>query len=122
MAKPGAQGIARMVAATRYSAAGLKAAWQHEAAFRQEVIACALLTPCAFLLGQSAAEVAILLTVLGLVVVVELLNSAIEAVVDRIGSEHHTLAGRAKDMGSAAVSISLILVVVVWSVVAVGRL
>lgn len=81
----------------------------------------ALLTPCAFWLGEDLAQTALLLAVLGLVLVVELLNSAVEATVDRIGTERHPLAGRAKDMGSAAVFVSLLLAAVVWALVLIGK-
>ena len=81
-----------------------------------------MLLPFAFFLGRHATEVALLITVLGIVLITELLNSAIEAVVDRVSSEQHELAGRAKDMGSAAVAISLLLAAIVWSLVALDRL
>lgn len=103
--------------ATRYSWQGLVAAWRHEAAFRQELIGALLLAPMAFLVGRQAVEIALLLGVLGLVVIVELLNSAVESVVDRISDEHHELAGRAKDMGSAAVFVSLVTAAAVWIVI-----
>ena len=113
--------IRRIVNATGYSLQGFRAAWRHEAAFRQECIVAALLTPCAFWLGEDLAQTALLLAVLGLVLVVELLNSAVEAAVDRIGPERHPLAGRAKDMGSAAVFVSLLLAAVVWALVLIGK-
>ena len=110
-----------MVAATRYSFSGLQAAWRFESAFRQETTLAALLIPIALWLGTTAAERALLIAVLGIVIITELLNSAVEAVVDRVGKEHHALAGRAKDMGSAAVFISLVLTLVTWGVIAFGR-
>ena len=113
--------IRRIVNATGYSLQGLRAAWRHEAAFRQECVVAALLVPCAFWLGEDLAQTALLLAVLGLVLVVELLNSAVEAAVDRIGTERHPLAGRAKDMGSAAVFVSLLLAAVVWALVLIGK-
>ena len=113
--------IRRIVNATGYSLQGLRAAWRHEAAFRQECVVAALLVPCAFWLGEDLAETALLLAVLGLVLVVELLNSAVEAAVDRIGSERHPLAGRAKDLGSAAVFVSLLLAAVVWALMLIGK-
>lgn len=113
--------IRRIVNATGYSLQGLRAAWRHEAAFRQECVVAALLVPCAFWLGENLAQTALLLAVLGLVLVVELLNSAVEATVDRIGTERHPLAGRAKDMGSAAVFVSLLLAAVVWALVLIGK-
>ena len=121
MAKPGNTGITRIVNATRYSAQGLASAWRHEAAFRQELALVIVLLPGAFWLGQTALERAVLIGTLLLVVIVELLNSAIEAAIDRHGSEHNELSGRAKDMGSAAVFISLVLVAVVWGLIAAER-
>ncbi|NIR61852.1 MAG: diacylglycerol kinase [Gammaproteobacteria bacterium] len=103
--------------ATRHSLAGLRAAWRHEAAFREELVALALLTPLALYLGDDGVERALLLGSWLLVMVVELLNSAVEAVIDRIGEEPHALAGRAKDLGSAAVLIALLLAVLTWGLV-----
>ncbi|MGL5303653.1 MAG: diacylglycerol kinase, partial [Aeromonas sp.] len=103
MAKPGATGITRVINATGYSMKGLKAAWINEAAFRQELILILLLMPLACWVGDSLTQTLLLVVISWLVVIAEILNSAIEAVVDRIGSEHHELSGRAKDMGSAAV-------------------
>ncbi len=121
MSKPGKTGIARVIAATRYSLSGLQAAWRFESAFRQETTLAVLLIPVAMWLGTTAVERALLIAVLGIVLITELLNSAVEAVVDRVGDEHHALAGRAKDMGSAAVFISLALTWVTWGVIAFGR-
>lgn len=121
MAKPENHGLLRAFRAARYSAQGLKQAWQHESAFRQEVTLLLLMTPVALWLGRSLVEKALLIAVCLLVIVVELINSAIEAAVDRLGSERHELSGRAKDMGSAAVSIALLIVVLVWSAVALQR-
>lgn len=115
--KPRSTGVRRMIKATFYSIAGLRAAWVHEAAFRQECIAAAVLAPIAWWLGQDAVQRALLLGTCLLVIVVELLNSAVEAVVDRVGADHHDLAGRAKDMSSAAVMVSLVLTAVVWSLI-----
>jgi len=122
MSKPGHKGIKRLIAATRYSAKGLQAAWKHESAFRQESLLGLIMLPLALLLGETVAQRAVLIGVCFLVLIVELLNSAIEAAVDRIGTEHHELAGRAKDMGSAAVSLSLLLVWLTWGLVIVHRL
>lgn len=94
--------------------AGFKAAWRHEKAFQQELILCCILMPVGIWFGKNGVERALLLGALLLVLVVEMLNSAIEAVVDRIGEEHHLLAGRAKDMGSAAVFIALVNAALVW--------
>lgn len=117
MTEPGKKGIARIINAAGYSFQGLTAAFRNEAAFRQELALVVLLTLIAFWLDISRIETAILIASLLLVIIVELLNSAIEAIVDRVGSEHHELSGRAKDIGSAAVLISLINVVVVWTII-----
>jgi diacylglycerol kinase (ATP) len=114
MGKPGNTGLRRIVNATFYSFAGLRSAWRTEAAFRQEALLCAVLVPAAFWLGQTAVERALLLGTCLLVLIVELLNSGIEAVVDRVGDEPHALSGQAKDLGSAAVFLSLALTLVVW--------
>ena len=120
MAKPGATGITRIINATGYSMKGLKSAWINEAAFRQELLLILLLMPLAFWIGDSLNEILLLVCISWLVVIVEILNSAIEAVVDRVGSEHHELSGRAKDLGSAAVFIALALNALVWGAL-VGR-
>ena len=117
MAKPSKTGISRVVDATRYSFQGLKAQWQFEAAFRQELMLFLVAVPLALYFGETGLEKALLVFVVGLVVVIETINSALEAVVDRIGDEFHELAGRAKDMGSAAVFLALVLAAVVWSLV-----
>jgi diacylglycerol kinase (ATP) len=107
-------GIDRIIKAAGYSMAGLKAAWKHEAAFRQELCALAVLLPLGFFLGHNGLERAMLISSGMMVLVTELLNSAIEAVVDRTGLEHHPLAKRAKDLGSAAVFISITIVIIIW--------
>ena len=112
--KPRNTGITRVWKATIYSIQGLTAAWKHESAFRQELIIGIILLPISFWIAKSWVEVAVLMGVCFLVLIVELLNSAIEAVVDRVGHEHHDLAGQAKDMGSAAVMLSLIMAVGTW--------
>lgn len=117
MAGQKATGIRRLVNASHYSWQGLKAAFQHEAAFRQELLLFVLLAPVGLLLGETGIERAVLLASVLLLLVVELLNSAIEAVVDRFGGDQHELSGRAKDMGSAAVLITLVLVIVVWCLI-----
>jgi diacylglycerol kinase (ATP) len=121
MPKPGRTGLRRVVDATRYSAQGFRAAWRNESAFRQETTLALILVPFAFLLGGTRTQIALLLLTLGLVLITELLNSAIEAIVDHASPELNELAGRAKDMGSAAVFVSLTTVVVVWALVAVDR-
>lgn len=107
-------GLTRILKAGGYSLQGLRATWQGEAAFRQECLLLLLVIPTIVFLDLSATERSLLVIVTILVLIVELLNSAIEAVVDRVGSEYHELSGRAKDMGSAAVLISLLLWCYVW--------
>ncbi|WP_284191502.1 diacylglycerol kinase [Vibrio zhanjiangensis] len=112
--KPGRKGIARILYATLYSMQGLKAAWQHEAAFRQEVMLSVILISLTFFLPVNQLEQLFMIGTLVLVVIVELLNSAVEAVVDRIGSEWSELSGRAKDIGSASVLIALLFALFTW--------
>ena len=119
--KPGHTGITHLIHSTRYSIKGLKAAFQHEAAFRQELFLCLLLIPASFWLGQTTVERLLLIGSCMLVLIVELVNSAIEAVVDRIGPELHELSGRAKDIGSAAVFIALAFTGIVWLSLAYDR-
>ena len=114
--------IGRIVAATGHSMRGLAAAWRNEQAFRQEVLLAVPMLPLAFWLGESPAEQLLLLGSVVLVLICELLNSAIEAVVDRVGTEYHELSGRAKDIGSAAVFVSLLHAGIVWGVIGLGRL
>lgn len=117
MANAGNTGFKRIVNATFFSLAGLHAAWRNEAAFRQECALAIVLTPLGLWVGQTAAERAMLIGSCWLVLVVELLNSAIEAVVDRVGTDHHQLSGRAKDLGSAGVFVSLALTGLVWGLI-----
>jgi diacylglycerol kinase (ATP) len=121
MANANNTGLRRLVNATFFSLAGLRAAWRNEAAFRQECALAAVLTPAAFWVGQTAVERSLLIGTCWLVLVVELLNSAVEAVVDRVGTDHHKLSGRAKDLGSAAVFVSLALTTLVWGLIAWER-
>jgi diacylglycerol kinase (ATP) len=121
MAKPGNTGIRRIVNATFYSFAGLRSAWRTEAAFRQECALMLVLVPFGWWLGQNAAERALLIGSCLIVLIAELLNTAVEFVVDRVGTDHNELSGRAKDLGSAAVFVSLTLVVVVFGLVAWAR-
>jgi diacylglycerol kinase (ATP) len=114
-------GLRRIVRATLFSMAGIKAAWRGEAAFRQECGLAAVMIPAAFWVGETGIERVLLIAPVLLVLIVELLNSAVEAVVDRVGPERHELSGRAKDMGSAAVLISLILTLMIWSTIAWQR-
>ena len=97
-----------------WSLEGLKAAWEHEIAFRQEVVAAFILIPMAFWVGKSALSRAVLIFCTLLVIVVELLNSAVEAAIDRIGSEQHPLSARAKNLGSAAVFTAMCTAGIVW--------
>ena len=121
MPKQNSGGIARVVVAAGHSLRGLRAAWRHEAAFRQEVCLAVVLAPLALWLGQTTAQRFLLIGSMLLVLIVELLNSAVEAVVDRVSEERHELSGRAKDMGSAAVFLSLLLAGAAWLMVAWQR-
>ena len=121
MGKPGNTGLRRIINATFFSMAGFRAAWRDEAAFRQEVLLCVVLIPVAFWLGRTAVERSLLVGSCLIVLIVELLNTGIENVVDRFGGELHKLSGQAKDMGSAAVFVSLMLTLVIWSVIAWER-
>jgi diacylglycerol kinase (ATP) len=108
-------GWRRVIRAAGHSARGLRAAWQFESAFRQECVLFVLLLPLGWWLGSTWVERALLVGTAGLVLIVELLNSAIESTVDRISLEHHELSKRAKDLGSAAVMLSLLLCAAVWA-------
>jgi diacylglycerol kinase (ATP) len=121
MAKPGNTGVRRIVNATFYSFAGLRTAWRNEAAFRQECALAIVLIPLGAWLGRTAVERSLLIGSCLIVLIVELLNTAVEFVVDRVGTDHHELSGRAKDLGSAAVFVSLALTLVVWSLIAWER-
>lgn len=112
--KQGNTGIFRAFKAMIYSYQGLVHAFKHESAFRQEMILVCVFVPFAFYLDVSGMERILMVASLVLVLIVELLNSAIEAVVDRVGLEHHELAGRAKDLGSAAVMLTLFLAAYIW--------
>jgi diacylglycerol kinase (ATP) len=113
----GSTGLRRLINATRYSLAGFAAAARHEDAFRQELILAAVMVPLGLALGANGVERALLAGSVLLVLVVELVNSAIEATLDRISLERHELAGRAKDFGSAAVMLALALAGLVWLLV-----
>lgn len=115
--KPGKSGIARLVDATRYSFRGLGAAFRNEAAFRQELLLVAVLLAASFRLQSGLVEWLVLVLPLFILLIVELVNSAIEATIDRIGSERHELSGRAKDLGSAAVFIALLMIATAWGAV-----
>jgi diacylglycerol kinase (ATP) len=115
----GKTGIKRLINAFKYSVAGTLAAFKHEDAFRQEVILSSILIPLAIYLGQTATEQALMIASILLIIIVELLNSSVEATVDRISVKRHKLAKRAKDIGSAAVFFSLINAAVIWFLILV---
>ncbi|WP_372018659.1 diacylglycerol kinase [Pseudoxanthomonas sp. 10H] len=112
----------RILKATIWSLQGLRAAWLHESSFRLEVYLFVVLAPLALWLGADGVERALLVGSMVLVLSAELLNSAVEAVIERYGAEHHELAGRAKDMGSAAVFVLMMNVLAVWALVLLPRL
>ncbi|TSH94856.1 diacylglycerol kinase [Verticiella sediminum] len=107
-------GLRRIRCAAVYSARGFGAAFRHEAAFRQELAVIVVLVPCAFVLGEGAVQILLLLGSLAAVLAVELLNSAVEALADALSLEHHPLLGRAKDLGSAAVMLAIGWAALVW--------
>jgi diacylglycerol kinase (ATP) len=116
------EGIFRhIINAFIWSAAGIRAAWKHELAFRAQVTAIAAIIPVGIWLGETAVQWALLFGACTGILITELLNSAIEAIVDRIGLEHNELSGRAKDLGSAAAFFSMATAVVVWGLVAYDR-
>lgn len=110
----GKRGLRRLINAMRYSVQGIRAAWHHEAAFREELSLAVVLIPAALLLPISALERVVLIECTLLVPLVEIINSAIEACIDRFGREIHPLSGRAKDMGSAAVLFALAIAAAAW--------
>jgi diacylglycerol kinase (ATP) len=118
--KPGVSGLLRLWSALQWSLAGFRSAWRYEEAFRLEVVAAAALLPLGLWLGGSGLERAVLAGSVLLVLIVELLNSSVESVVDRISNEHHVLSKRAKDLGSAAVLVSLLNVPLMWALVLLG--
>jgi diacylglycerol kinase (ATP) len=113
-------GLYRLVNALKYSAKGFKAAWKHEAAFRQELFLIVVTLPLGLYLGENGIERALLVGSLLIILITELLNSAVEAIVDKTSPEFHELAGRAKDLGSAAVLISLVCAATIWGFVIFG--
>ena len=113
----GKSGFKRILNATQYSLAGFTTAFKNEAAFRQIILICLILVPLTFFLKVTPVEQAILIIVCLLSVIVELINSAIEAVVDRISLDHHELSKNAKDMGSAAQTIALLTIMITWSII-----
>lgn len=110
-------GMTRVIRAFGYSLQGFRHAWREEAAFRQESLLAAALIPLGLYLGRTGVERALLVSPVLIILVIEILNSAVEAVVDRSGMERHPLAGMAKDMGSAAVLLSFVLLGTVWLLV-----
>ena len=104
-----------------YSWAGLKAAWDNEMAFRTEIIVIALMMPIGIWIGETAVQWALLIGSSLLILITELLNSAVEKVVDRISTEHHILSKQAKDLGSAAAAVSMLAAVIVWGLIAYER-
>ena len=122
MAKPGKTGFSRLFDAFGYSWLGYKAGYKNEAAFREELFLGAILVPVAIYFSETSIELALLIGSLFIVLITELLNSGIEAVVDRISDEHHKLSGRAKDLGAAAVMTSLINVIVIWAIILVPKI
>ena len=119
--KPGKRGLQRLLDATRWSYRGLRACWRHEAAFRQEVLLVVVLLPLSLLLARDAVQWLLLILPLLALLAIELLNSAIENVVDRIGDEFNELSGRAKDMGSAAVFLCLLGCAASWLTIALNN-
>ena len=112
--KPPKKGFLRFTHTIRYSIDGLKDAWKYEESFRQEAIGFLVLSPCAFFLGNTLIDYVLLLGSLWFLLIVELLNSAIEAAIDRIGPELHPLSKRAKDIGSAAVMLTILMASAIW--------
>ena len=111
------RGLRRLINAARWSMKGFRSTFSHEEAFRQELMLLMFLAPLGYWLGQTGVERALLIGSLFLVLIVELLNTAVETVVDRIGPEQHKLSGRAKDQGSAAVFLAVLLVILTWALV-----
>ncbi|MBT3178302.1 MAG: diacylglycerol kinase [Desulfobacula sp.] len=110
-------GLTRIINAAGYSFAGIKTAWKYEAAFRQEIFLMAVLVPTGLYFGQTRVEKVLLISSLMVVILTEFLNSAVEAVVDRIGLEYHPMSERAKDLGSSAVFVSIAFVIIVWALI-----
>ncbi|WP_148252664.1 diacylglycerol kinase [Aidingimonas lacisalsi] len=119
--KPGHNGWRHLVNSTRYSLKGLRAAYRNEPAFRQELVLCVILLPLAWWIGDTPVEWILLVGSCFMVLIVELLNSAVENVVDRIGTEHHELSGRAKDISSAAVMLALLIAAMTWLLLLIQR-
>jgi diacylglycerol kinase (ATP) len=116
--EPGKAGFTRLIKATGNSIRGIKACWSHEAAFRQDAVLCLILFGLSFFVAASTTQWLVLIAPLFLLLIVELLNSAVETTVDRIGREHHEMSGRAKDIASAAVMLCLFLIATTWGAIA----
>lgn len=114
MAYSGNTGFTRIIKAAGYSWQGIKAAYKYEAAFRQETWLAVVLIPLAIYVAENTTQLALMISSVLLLMLVEILNSAVEAVVDRFGDELHELSGRAKDMASAAVTFSLLIMLLIW--------
>ncbi|MCK5718673.1 MAG: diacylglycerol kinase [Thiomargarita sp.] len=110
-------GLTRIIKAGGYSLAGLRTAWNNEAAFRQEVLFCIILIPLAFWIGDNHIELILLISSLLLVLIAEIINSALEAIADRVSTEQHILIKQAKDLGSAAVFIALCYTIFIWGII-----
>jgi len=121
MANPQYTGPKRLLHACYNSAAGLRAAWKNEEAFRQETALAVVLIPAAFWLGENSVQICLLLLSVFVVLIVELLNTCVEMIIDRISNEQHELSRQIKDIASAAVGVSLIVLAVVWGVIAYAR-
>ena len=113
--KPNGTGFGRVIKAFKCSMLGFSAAIKHESAFRQELLLAAILLPISFFIASTGTQLALLIGALIIVLLAEIINSAIEAAVDRVGTEHHELSGRAKDLGSSAVFLALTLCFVIWA-------
>jgi len=114
------RGLRRLIDAARWSMKGFRSTFKHEEAFRQELLLLVIMAPLGYWMGENGVEQALLIGSLFILLIVELLNSAVESVVDRIGSEQHELSGRAKDQGSAAVFVSVVLVIITWFLILLG--
>ena len=112
-----ATGIRRIISAFRFSIQGLKSCYQSETAFKQEVWAAILLVPLSFWVTTVSIERVLLILPIFIVLIIELINTAVESLVDRVGNDYHELSGKAKDLGSAAVWLSLLLVILTWSII-----
>ena len=117
MKKRGKTGLSRLIEATGHSIRGIKACWQHETAFRLDVLLCLILSALSFFVAESATQWLALIAPLFLLLIVELLNSAVEVTVDRIGREHNEMSGRAKDSSSAAVMLCLFRIATTWAAI-----